>query len=164
MKLDRTFLERFAAAAVDEGLADVVFDTIETPIGKLLVAQSKSGLCKVAFDDETQDEVLAKLARAIGPRVLSCHIPRPKRRATSSLHTSKATRSPSTCPSTSPLISSEFQRNVLKTLWPRSPGADDDLRTPRRRDRPPARIARHRDGSRAEPDAGRGPVPPSASW
>ena len=73
MKLDPSFLERLAAAAVDEDIADVVFDTVPTPIGELLVAQSRSGLCKVAFDDEPRDEVLAKLARTLGPRVLISH-------------------------------------------------------------------------------------------
>ncbi|MGH2753789.1 MAG: methylated-DNA--[protein]-cysteine S-methyltransferase [Actinomycetota bacterium] len=73
MKLDPSFLERFTAAAVDEGVADVVFDRVVTPIGELLVALSKNGLCKVAFPEESHDEVLAKLARGVGPRVLVSH-------------------------------------------------------------------------------------------
>jgi methylated-DNA-[protein]-cysteine S-methyltransferase len=115
MKLDPSFLERLASAAVDEGIADVVFDTVRTPIGDLLVAQSKSGLCKVAFDDEPRDEVLAKLARSIGPRVLVSH------RETEATRESLAAYfegDPVTfeVPMDFALISSEFQRKVLEAL------------------------------------------------
>jgi methylated-DNA-[protein]-cysteine S-methyltransferase len=115
MKLDPSFLERLASSAVDEGLADVVFDTVATPIGDLLVAQSTSGLCKVAFDDEPQDEVLARLARSIGPRVLVSH------RETEATRESLAAYfegDPVTFDMQVDfsLISSEFQRKVLEAL------------------------------------------------
>jgi methylated-DNA-[protein]-cysteine S-methyltransferase len=115
MKLDPSFLERLSAAAIDEGLADVVFDSVDTPIGELLVAQSASGLCRVAFEDEPKDEVLAKLARAIGPRVLVSHA---ETEATRDSLLAYFEGDPATFDIgiDFSLVSSEFQRKVLETL------------------------------------------------
>jgi methylated-DNA-[protein]-cysteine S-methyltransferase len=120
MKLDPSFLERFTSSAVDAGLADVVFDTVTTPIGELLVARSTSGLCRVAFDDEPHDDVLARLARSIGPRVLVSH------RETETIREELAAYfegDPVTfdIPVDFSLISSDFQRQVLETLLARVP-------------------------------------------
>jgi methylated-DNA-[protein]-cysteine S-methyltransferase len=115
MKLDPSFLERLAAAAVDEGIADVVFDTVRTPIGELLIAQSKSGLCKVAFDDEPQDEVLAKLARAVGPRVLVSHRETEDTREALAAYF-EGEEVGFEMPVDFALISSDFQRKVLEAL------------------------------------------------
>jgi methylated-DNA-[protein]-cysteine S-methyltransferase len=115
MKLDPSFLERLASSAVDQGLADVVFDTVATPIGELLVAQSSTGLCKVAFDDEPQDEVLAKLARSIGPRVLVSHRETEKTRESLAAYFEGDPVTFEMKVDFS-LISSEFQRKVLEAL------------------------------------------------
>jgi methylated-DNA-[protein]-cysteine S-methyltransferase len=64
-ELDR----RFREAAAAEGLLDVAYDVTETPIGRLLVAASERGLCRISFDPEPEHELEA-LARAFGPRVL----------------------------------------------------------------------------------------------
>ena len=41
---------RFRAAAAAEGLLDVGFDVIDSPIGPLLVAATDRGLLRVSFD------------------------------------------------------------------------------------------------------------------
>jgi methylated-DNA-[protein]-cysteine S-methyltransferase len=51
-----------------EGLVEVAWSTIDTPIGPLLVAVSADGLVRVAFGHD--DAVLEELARAISPRVV----------------------------------------------------------------------------------------------
>jgi methylated-DNA-[protein]-cysteine S-methyltransferase len=58
---------RFRAAALREGLVDVRFDIIDSPVGDLLVASTMRGLCRISFTVEGQDEALARL---FGARVL----------------------------------------------------------------------------------------------
>lgn len=60
---------RFREAAAAEGLLDVGFDVVESPIGALLVAATDRGLCRIFFDAEPELH-LDRLARAYGPRVL----------------------------------------------------------------------------------------------
>ncbi|MEU7787344.1 MULTISPECIES: methylated-DNA--[protein]-cysteine S-methyltransferase [unclassified Amycolatopsis] len=62
--------ERLAAAADREGLLDVAYRTLDTPVGSLLLAATKQGLVKVAFDRQDHDAVLAELAALISPRIL----------------------------------------------------------------------------------------------
>lgn len=65
LDLDR----RFRDAAAATGLLDVAYDLLETPIGRLLVAVSDGGLCRISFDPEP-DRELELLARGFGTRVL----------------------------------------------------------------------------------------------
>jgi methylated-DNA-[protein]-cysteine S-methyltransferase len=58
---------RFRAAALREGLVDVRFDVIPSPVGDLLVASTERGLCRISYTIEGQDE---SLARSFGVRVL----------------------------------------------------------------------------------------------
>jgi methylated-DNA-[protein]-cysteine S-methyltransferase len=58
---------RFRAAALAEGLVDVRYDVVDSPIGALLVASTDRGLCRISFSPEREDE---QLARVFGPRVL----------------------------------------------------------------------------------------------
>lgn len=62
------FTERLADSAVAEGLADALYATAETPVGKLLVVVSGKGVCRIGFGEE--DDALAEVASRIGPRVL----------------------------------------------------------------------------------------------
>jgi methylated-DNA-[protein]-cysteine S-methyltransferase len=59
-----------ARRAADDGLADVVYTTTESPIGPLLVASTRRGLIRVAFETERSDDVLNDLVVKISPRVL----------------------------------------------------------------------------------------------
>lgn len=71
MSLDPKFLERFANAAVSEGLVDASFTEISSPIGRLVVVQSGAGVCRIAFAEEPTDVVLDQVARVVGPRIVS---------------------------------------------------------------------------------------------
>jgi methylated-DNA-[protein]-cysteine S-methyltransferase len=59
-----------AAAAADRGLLDVAVGVVESPVGELTLAVTPRGLAYVAFDDEERDELLARFARELSPRVL----------------------------------------------------------------------------------------------
>jgi methylated-DNA-[protein]-cysteine S-methyltransferase len=58
---------RFRAAALGEGLVDVRYDVVDSPVGRLHVAATGRGLCRISyFGDAWEDE----LARNFGVRVL----------------------------------------------------------------------------------------------
>jgi len=58
---------RFRAAALAEGLAEVRYDLVDSPVGELFVAATDRGLCRVSyFVDRAEDEVV----RLFGPRLL----------------------------------------------------------------------------------------------
>jgi methylated-DNA-[protein]-cysteine S-methyltransferase len=62
---------RFLRRAGDEGLVDVAYAHVDSPLGELLAATTERGLVRLSylgFRDE--DEVLQKLADAVSPRVL----------------------------------------------------------------------------------------------
>jgi methylated-DNA-[protein]-cysteine S-methyltransferase len=69
-QIDRAFRDRAAA----EGALDVAFELTESPVGKLLVAATDRGVCRISFDPEPDAE-LEWLARSYGARVL--HSPNP---------------------------------------------------------------------------------------
>jgi methylated-DNA-[protein]-cysteine S-methyltransferase len=62
--------ERLVKAAQEEGILDLVYRTVDSPVGTLLLAATEQGLVRVAFDLEGHDEVLARLAERISPRIL----------------------------------------------------------------------------------------------
>ena len=62
--LDRRFRER----AAEDGLLDVAYDDLDSPIGRLLVAATAAGVCLISWRDE--DAALDELARSFGTRVL----------------------------------------------------------------------------------------------
>lgn len=62
--------ERLADAAAREGLLDVAYRTVDSPIGSLLLAATERGLVRVAFASEEHDTVLQRLADRLSPRVL----------------------------------------------------------------------------------------------
>jgi methylated-DNA-[protein]-cysteine S-methyltransferase len=58
---------RFRAAALAEGLIDVRYDLVDSPVGELFVAATDRGLCRIAyFPERAEDEV----SRAFGRRLL----------------------------------------------------------------------------------------------
>ncbi len=66
--------DRLSAAlrqrAEAEGLMDVAYGSMDSPLGELLVAVTPRGLVRVAYVHEAQDAVLEELAGRISPRVL----------------------------------------------------------------------------------------------
>jgi methylated-DNA-[protein]-cysteine S-methyltransferase len=66
----RRLHRRLATAAESEGVLDVAYRTIDTPVGQLLLAATDRGLVRVAFANEGHDAVLQMLAEKISPRVL----------------------------------------------------------------------------------------------
>ena len=70
MTLNEKLLEKVARAAIDHNLADAVFTRVKTPIGRLIVVQSDKGICRIAFKDQTEDEVLGEVSDKLGPRVV----------------------------------------------------------------------------------------------
>ena len=61
---------RLIAAAERDGVLDVAYRTIATPVGELLLAGTGRGLVRVAFPRQGHDEVLASLAQTVSPRIL----------------------------------------------------------------------------------------------
>jgi methylated-DNA-[protein]-cysteine S-methyltransferase len=65
------FDSTLARRAEAEGMLDVAYTTIDSPLGPLLVAATPRGLVRVAYSDfRDADAVLEDLARKISPRVL----------------------------------------------------------------------------------------------
>lgn len=62
--------DRLGLAAEAEGLLDVAYTTVDSPVGPLLLAATPKGLVRVAYDIEDHDRVLETLSRRISPRVL----------------------------------------------------------------------------------------------
>jgi methylated-DNA-[protein]-cysteine S-methyltransferase len=65
------FVERLAAQASSDGLLDVAYATVDSPIGEVVVAATDRGLLRVALPGESLDDVLARLARDVSPRILA---------------------------------------------------------------------------------------------
>jgi methylated-DNA-[protein]-cysteine S-methyltransferase len=61
---------RLVAAAQRDGVLDVAYRTVDTPVGELLLAATGLGLLRVAYPNEGHEAVLARLAQRISPRVL----------------------------------------------------------------------------------------------
>jgi methylated-DNA-[protein]-cysteine S-methyltransferase len=65
-------LPRLELPASAAGLLDVAYATLDSPVGKLLVATTGRGIVRIAYvDGIDQDAVLAQLAARISPRVLA---------------------------------------------------------------------------------------------
>ena len=69
MTVPSTLDERFRAAAAAEGLLDVAYDLVDSPLGPLLVATTDRGLCRISYDADPEREE-EWLARGYGARVL----------------------------------------------------------------------------------------------
>lgn len=61
---------RLVVEAEREGLLDVMYRTVDSPVGRLLLAATRQGLVRVAYEVEDHDAVLAALAERISPRIL----------------------------------------------------------------------------------------------
>lgn len=66
----RLLRDRLAAAAQRDGILDVAYRTVDSPVGALLLAATERGLVRVAYANEDHDAVLQVLADRISPRIL----------------------------------------------------------------------------------------------
>ena len=65
-------LPDFTAAAAEAGLLDVAYATLDSPLGKLLLAATPEGLVRLAYVEYyDQEAVLEQLAQKVSPRVLA---------------------------------------------------------------------------------------------
>ena len=62
--------ERLEISAATEGILDIAYTTIDTPIGAVLLAATTKGLLRVVFAIEGFDSVLESLGHKISPRIL----------------------------------------------------------------------------------------------
>jgi methylated-DNA-[protein]-cysteine S-methyltransferase len=69
MTIPSSLDERFRAAAAAEGLLDVAYDVVDSPLGPLFVAATERGLCRISYDTEPERQE-EWLARGFGARVL----------------------------------------------------------------------------------------------
>lgn len=65
-RLHARLVERAAA----DGLLDVAYRTVDSPVGPLLLARTPAGVVRVAFDVQGHDAALQELADRVSPRVL----------------------------------------------------------------------------------------------
>jgi methylated-DNA-[protein]-cysteine S-methyltransferase len=61
---------RLERAAHRDGVLDLAYTTVPTPVGALLLVASADGLVRVAFEREGHAAVLAALAEQVSPRLL----------------------------------------------------------------------------------------------
>ena len=57
-------------SAVEAGVLDIAYRTVDSPVGTLLLAATGEGLVRVAFDREDHDAVLVSLAEKVSPRIM----------------------------------------------------------------------------------------------
>lgn len=62
--------DRLARTADQDGLLDVTYRTLDTPLGTLLIAATERGLVRVAYEREEFDRVLETIAQRVGPRIV----------------------------------------------------------------------------------------------
>jgi methylated-DNA-[protein]-cysteine S-methyltransferase len=62
---------RLAVAAKADGILDVAYRVVDSPVGRLLLATTDVGLVRVAFSSENHDAVLQALSDRISPRILN---------------------------------------------------------------------------------------------
>ncbi len=63
-------LEAVAQRAAAEGLVDVAYAQVDSPLGPLTVAATARGLVCLAYPEHPVDQVLERLAAELSPRVL----------------------------------------------------------------------------------------------
>lgn len=59
-----------ADRAEDEGVLDIAYRTLPSPVGDLLLAATDDGLLRVAYAAQDHDDVLHQLAQSVSPRIL----------------------------------------------------------------------------------------------
>jgi methylated-DNA-[protein]-cysteine S-methyltransferase len=72
-------LPDLSAAVAAAGLLDVAYATLDSPVGRLLLATTPRGLVRIAYLDDGEDAVLESLATRISPRVIAAPLDEPRR-------------------------------------------------------------------------------------
>ncbi len=67
---DQRLVAELTRRAESEGLLDVAYAEIDSPVGPLLAAATPRGLVRITFPVESHETVLEQLAATISPRVL----------------------------------------------------------------------------------------------
>src|SRR5262245_26547183 len=62
--------DRLVTSAQVEGLLDVAYRTVDSPVGDLLIATTEAGLVRVAYPNQGHDAVLESIAEQVSPRIL----------------------------------------------------------------------------------------------
>ena len=62
--------ERLVERAGEAGLIEVAYATVDSPLGRLVVAATRRGLARLAYDDHGVDAVLEELAQRLSPRIV----------------------------------------------------------------------------------------------
>jgi methylated-DNA-[protein]-cysteine S-methyltransferase len=62
---------RLVTAAARDGILDVAYRVVDTPVGPLLLAATEQGLIRVAYPVQGHDAALEQLARMVSPRILA---------------------------------------------------------------------------------------------
>jgi methylated-DNA-[protein]-cysteine S-methyltransferase len=62
--------EVLARRAAEEGLADVAYATVDSPVGPLVAAVTPRGVLRLGYDHERLDRFLEELAERISPRIV----------------------------------------------------------------------------------------------
>lgn len=74
---DEPAVARVRAALADRadraGMLHVVYRTLDSPVGRLLLAATPAGLVRLAFEDAGEQQVLQDLADRVSPRLISAN-------------------------------------------------------------------------------------------
>ncbi|MEV4316915.1 methylated-DNA--[protein]-cysteine S-methyltransferase [Actinocrispum sp. NPDC049592] len=62
--------DRLAAEADREGVLDIAYRTVDTPVGSLMLVATEQGLLRVVFEREGHEAVLEHIADVVSPRIL----------------------------------------------------------------------------------------------
>lgn len=63
--------DRLARRAADEGILDVAYAPVDSPVGELMVFVTPRGLVRLSYPGEPLDAQLVQLARRVSPRILA---------------------------------------------------------------------------------------------
>jgi len=61
---------RLVETVTSDGILDVAYTIIDTPVGSLLLAATEKGLARVAYASEDHDKVLGDIANTLSSRIL----------------------------------------------------------------------------------------------
>jgi methylated-DNA-[protein]-cysteine S-methyltransferase len=70
MTVDSAITTRFLERAEAKGLVDIAVTSMDSPIGSLLLLATPRGLVRIAFEEESRDDVLNEVAHHLSPRIL----------------------------------------------------------------------------------------------